>query len=242
MRQKRVVKIVPTEFINEARDLREISVLVDMGCEVTVVAKETTTLQQEFPFSVVRLSSRPLSTLTKNATLNRIASIYTWQKTIRTLHPEILSCHDILCLLIGWISNLFNSQKAKLVYDSHEFEYARNVKRTCLVKFIIKQLERFLIKKAELTIVVNDTIASAVQKLHNLPDMPTVVRNIPSYWNLDMSKIKERKDSFKLNYGIKEDEALVLYQGAVAQGRGIEKSIETMKYLSQARLVILGGG
>lgn len=237
----KVLKIVPYDFKNASRDLREISTLHSLGCDITILAKETDN-PIDVGYHIERLSSRPLSKYTKNPAINRIVSIFTWSMKARSLHPEIISCHDVLCLFIGWLSTLFVSKKPSLVYDSHEFEYARNIKRSRFEKYLIKYFERFLIQKCAFSIMVNKIIAEEVKKLHHLEDLPIIVRNIPNFWDLDLQLISKNKFAFIKEHGIGEKEALILYQGGIVPGRGIKKSIEAMKYLNDARLIIMGDG
>ena len=236
----KVLKIVPNEFINESRDLRELSVLSSLNCDITVIAKESTTSNNN-GYNVIWLGTRPVYRLIKNLNINRIVSIFVWAKSVRAQRADIISCHDIDALLIGWLSNCFKFKKSYLVYDSHEFEYARNVKRYGIVKFLVKYLERFLMNRCAFSIMVNDTIADEVMKLHHLEKRPIVVRNIPDFNDVDMNIIKEMKISFKKEHNIQNAESLILYQGGVVHGRGIEKAIEALSYVENARFIVLGG-
>ena len=238
----RVVKLLPNDFMNESRDLREISTLISLGCDVHVVAKETNRTPPHYTFDVTRMTSRPLSNYTNSPSINRLASLYLWTKKVRELKPNIISCHDKLCLLIGWLSTLFLTNKPALVYDSHEFEYARNEKRGFLKKMYVKYQERFLIKKCAFSIMVNDSIADAVKQLHHLDKRPIVVRNIPNYWNLDDNVILENRKALMKKYNIDSNETLVLYQGGVTTGRGIENAIKALKNIGNSRLIVLGNG
>ena len=90
--------------------------------------------------------------------------------------------------------------------------------------------------------MVNDTIADEVQKLHHLKERPEVVRNIPNYWNLDFDFITRRKVDFRKEHGITEGEKIVLYQGGIIEGRGVEKAISAIAKIDNVRLVIMGYG
>lgn len=238
----KVVKIVPNGFVHASRDLRELSTLRSLGCEVHVVAKEIGVTYPQYEFEVIRMTSRPLSKYTNVPSVNRLISLLQWSKRVRELKPTIISCHDKYCLLIGWLSTLFLAKKPKLVYDSHEFEYARNEKRGILKKCFVKYQERFLIKKCAFSIMVNDSIADAVMKLHGLKQRPIVVRNIPNYWILDKESILSNKRVLMKEYNIDESETILLYQGGVTTGRGIENAIKALKFLDKTRLIILGNG
>lgn len=237
----KVVKIIPNTFENESRDLREISTLKSMGCNVIVVAKESDN-PIDHGVETIRLSSRPLGRFVSNPVVNRLASLYMWSVKVRSLKADVLSCHDIICLFIGWLSTLFIKRKPLLVYDSHEFEYARNVNRSSISRCIIMYFERFLIKKCAFSIMVNKTIAEEVQKLHGLKECPVVVRNIPVSWDLDYAYLERRKNEFLKDNGISDYYSIILYQGGLLTGRGIEKSIEALSYVEDAVLLILGSG
>ena len=237
----KVVKLVPNEFLNESRDLRELSVLSSLNCDITVIAKESTT-SNNYGYNVIRLGTRPVYRWIKNLNINRIASIFVWAKCVRVQRADIISCHDIDALLIGWLSNYFKLKKSYLVYDSHEFEYARNDGRNTIQLFIIKHLERFLMKRCAFSMMVNDSIAEEVVKLHHLKTRPVVVRNIPYYWNLDEQLLFERKVSFKNDYHIPNEAKIVLYQGGLMKRRGIENAIKAVSKLDNVYLLILGNG
>ncbi len=239
----RVVKIVPNNFVNQSRDTREIVTLLEMGYDVTIIIKEEGRGEYNGPLRdlMMPLPSRPLIKHTGNVLVNRIYSFYLWVRTVRRQKADVLSCHDIICLYIGWISTLFLKNKPKLVYDSHEFEY-ENGSRRPFWKWCMKYLERFVIKKCSMVMMVNDTIAEQVQKLHNLKDRPRVVRNIPDYWELDNQVIAENRARFRNKYGIMDEETIVLYQGGIIEGRGVEKAIQMVSITDGVRLVIMGYG
>ena len=76
-------------------------------------------------------------------------------------------------------------KKVKLIYDSHEFELGRNVKRRKAALTLVKWWEGFLMKRCVFSIMVNDTIADEVMRIHNLKNRPIVIRSTPNLWNID---------------------------------------------------------
>lgn len=238
-----VIKIVPSVFENENRDLREISVLHDLGCDVIVVAKGGSDgVCKREKYDLHRITSRPLSSFTNSIFINRICSFFTWTRYVRRLHGDILSCHDLICLVIGWLSIIGLKNKPKLVYDSHEFEVERNVKRNKVERYIVKSVERFLMNKASLNLMVNDSIADAVQSLHHLVERPIVVRNLPSLWVIDESVCQLKRMELCKMYSVPVDSFLMMYHGGVTFGRGIENIIQTIAKLDNVILIILGNG
>lgn len=239
---KCVLKIAPSEWVNESRDKRELSVINELGATVLVMAKgkKTGIIDEVDGFQVYRVSTRPLGNRMPN-TINRIVSIFTWAWQVRKIGPQIISGHDIFAVFIGYLSGLFmcKERKPKLVYDSHEFEIGRNTKRNKFQILAITYLERFLIKKCEFTIVVNDSIADEVQKIHKLDKRPIVVRNIPETWEIDTEICKKQRQKMleKLSDSVK---ILLMYHGSVGERRGIEILLDTIADIKDAGVIILG--
>ena len=115
------------------------------------------------------------------------------------LQGDVWSCHDLSSLKMAWFATRFRICKPKLIYDSHEFELGRNVKRTRLQKWSIKQWERFLMKRCVFSIMVNDSIADEVQQIHKLKERPIVVRSTPNNWQIDSEACKKVREEF-INY------------------------------------------
>lgn len=202
--KKLVVKVCISEWSNASRDKRELSVCRELGADVKVVAKgnpqDKGRLDNVAGFDVYRLSARPIRVFP--VVCNRIVSIFTWAKYVYGMNADIISGHDITGLTIAWLSNFFKtkSQKAKLIYDSHEFEIGRNVQRNIFQIWVITAWERFLIGKSEFMIVVNDSIADEVVKLHKLKKRPVVVRNIPPHWNVDEEECRIVREQFLADF------------------------------------------
>lgn len=196
---KLVLKICCGTWDNASRDKRELSVCRDLGLQVLVMAKgeEKDKYREDNVdgFEVLLFSTRPLGLHVPNA-INRFISVFTWAHYARKLKPTIISGHDIFALTIGFLSNLLQREKATLIYDSHEFEIGRNKKRNRLQLWWITHLERFLMKRCAFSIMVNDSIADEVQRIHKLKERPIVVRSTPNYWEIDESVCQQRRNEF----------------------------------------------
>lgn len=239
----KILKICIGTWENASHDKRELLVCRELGADVEVVAKGDENHPEGLVdgFYVNRLSARPL----KHApiALNRMLSIFSWAAYIRKRKDvNILSCHDLPALVIGYLSNFFKKKKAKLVYDSHEFELGRNKKRNAVQKWWIRISEGFLIKKCDLVLMVSDCIADEVQRIHHLKTRPYVVRNIPPKWELDFMKAEQIKKMFLEKMHMPEDTCIIMYHGGVAKHRGIENLLEAVSQTEQAAVVILGNG
>ena len=114
---------------------------------------------------------------------------------IRTakLNADVLSCHDLSALHMAYLATWWKRKRPKLIYDSHEFELGRIGSRTKLQNVYVKHLERFLIRRCAFSIMVNDSIADEVQKIHKLKQRPIVVRSTPEKWTVDPEETKKKR-------------------------------------------------
>ncbi len=239
---KKFVKLLVGEFVNETRDLREINCIKEIGTmDIVVVAKgeKNSILSHDFYELHTRIT-RPLRILSNS--INQFISFWLWVRYIRTLNADIISAHDIIALGIAYCSSLFSASHPKLIYDSHEFEMGRNSDRSKSLSFLIRYLERFLMKKCAFSIMVNDTIADEVQRIHKLKVRPLVIRSVQEYIEVDSNLIREQRKVFSKRFNFESDDFLVMYHGAIMDGRGIENIIQALGRVSGVKCVILGFG
>ena len=230
-----------------SRDKRELGLLRELGHRVIVMDKgeknEIIHLEKDYLIHHRKVRN-PVAGKYKK-TLQRILSIPLWAIYARSLQPDCISCHDLIALFIGWMSTWFMSKKKrpKLVYDAHEFEAGRNTdgKRGKFTKWMIPKAEKFLMKKCAFSIMVNDSIADAVQKAYGLKTRPVVVRNIPPYWEIDEKVCEGQRRSFCDQLGV-PDALLVMYHGAIMRGRGLETLLQAIKIDEHICGIIVGFG
>lgn len=244
---KLFLKIVLNDFSNENRDKRELSVINKFNYKAIVMAKgEHNEIIVDQNYEIHRRITRPLGDYKLLDLLNRLVSCIIWVIYARKLKPYCISCHDLGALIIGWISTLFvpKGNRPLLVYDSHEFELGRNINgtRNKLSLLLIGKLEKFLMKKCAFSIMVNESIAKEVKKIHKLDTMPVVVRNIPEYWNIDKNICYERKKDICNQLNIPHDTFLVMYHGGILKNRGIENLLLSINKNNNIAGIILGDG
>lgn len=237
------LKICGGIWENESRDLRELSVIREIGADIEVIAKGefTGVVEQIEGYEVTRVSTRPLGKHFPNS-INRIVALFTWAHFIRRFEADIISGHDLLGLLIGYMSNFKKKKKAKLIYDAHEFEAGRAGGHKRISKFFIIYLERFLMSKCTFSIMVNDSIADEVQRLYKQKKRAIVVRNIPEYLNINEEVIKRTRNYILAELGADKDTFLVMYHGAIFRERGIEIILQAISKLKNVCGIILGDG
>ena len=120
-----------------------------------------------------------------------------------------------------------------LVYDSHEYftEVPELIGRP-FVKAIWTGLEKLLVPRVDAAYTVCDSIAEVYRDLYQVDFK--VVRNLPVCSQTEMPT-NETPILLKLP-------KIILYQGALNLGRGIEASIRAMQYVDGAELWLAGDG
>ncbi len=150
---------------------------------------------------------------------------------------DILVANDLDTLSANFFASVLSKNGLnKLVYDSHEYftEIPELVNRP-FIKRIWEKAEKTYLPKIKHSYTVCKSIADIYNNLYGLN--MKVVRNVPpaNSENIDYSladKIKYRVAARKV----------VIYQGAVNVGRGIEFAIKSIKLLENTVLIIAGGG
>ncbi|MCW0481433.1 glycosyltransferase [Gaoshiqia sediminis] len=124
-------------------------------------------------------------------------------------------------------------RRKKLVFDSHEYftEVPELVKRPKVQAFW-KKIERLLVPGVKQAITVCDSIADLYQQEYGVPFR--IVRNLPLRTPKVTVAPKKKIDT--------NEQKVILYQGALNRGRGLEHAIRAMQYTEQAQLWLAGDG
>lgn len=141
----------------------------------------------------------------------------------------ILLSNDIDTLIPNYlVSKLF---RIPLVFDSHElFSEVPELTNRPFIKSIWRKIEDFLIPKIKNKYTVCGSIAEYYKSIYNTSF--DVIRNVPIK-SIDLNELKS-------NISLKKN--AIIYQGALNKGRGLELIIETMMYLDDVFLYIVGDG
>ncbi|WP_295586066.1 glycosyltransferase [uncultured Subdoligranulum sp.] len=241
---KFLLKMCVNEWDSASRDKRELAVCRELGMRTLVMARgeneDYGRPDKVDEFDVLRYTTRPLGGKVP-VVVNRIISAFQWAYAARKMHPDIISGHDIIALGIAWISTWFQGQnKPSLVYDAHEFELGRYTggARKQIVTVFIKRAEKFLMKRCAFSIVVNDSIANALQQVHHLEQRPVVVRSTPTLWVRDEDAISRNRRAMLAEMpGVRY---LLMFHGNLARARGIPDLIRAASRYSDTGVVLMG--
>ncbi|EUJ45770.1 glycosyltransferase [Paenilisteria rocourtiae] len=149
----------------------------------------------------------------------------------RCRKPDFYHAHDLNTLPQAHIAAKFRMKQKALIYDSHEVQTSREGYHGSIHGFI----EALYIKTVDFMIVENDTRAKYNEKIYGF--LPEVLHNYPE---LDVTPTKTTSLHEELN--LPQDEHILLYQGVINPGRGLEKLVAAAPFFKKGTLVFIGNG
>ncbi len=227
MKNKRILVGVNNDLVTDARVHKVCTSLQEAGYEICLIG----------------LRRRNSAELERNYTIRRFPM---WFKGGPLLYAEFntrLLCtllfskgDAILCNDTDAVLACFFASKIRripLIFDAHElFPELPEVVNRPFIRKVWQKVEDWVFPHLKHCYTVCQSIADYYHRRYGL--RMAVVRNIPSREPEDV-QIKPVELGRKEKY-------MLLYQGAVNVGRGIEWLIETMQHLEECCLVICGEG
>ena len=142
---------------------------------------------------------------------------------------DLLLSNDLDTLLPNYLVSVL--QKKNIVYDSHElFPEIPELVDKPFVKKCWSTLEAWILPKLKNTYTVCNSIADYYDEKYNTK-FKTIL-NLPNKKELELGSFPFKTAGKKV----------IIYQGAVNIGRGLELMIDTMEFLDNCILVIIGNG
>jgi len=149
------------------------------------------------------------------------------------VRADLFLANDLDTLPAVWMASKL--RRIPYVFDSHEYftEVPELVNRRVVQK-IWKGIEGLLLPGTRFMITVNKEIAKLFEQEYNVKAQ--VLMNVPCKLRGDSQEpLGQIPKSF-------EGKILILYQGAVNEGRGLEEIIDAMPKIPGHALLIIGGG
>jgi len=227
-RKKRVLMAVTNDLVSDNRVHKIAVTLMDMGFDVTLAGRD-------YPSGKIRLE-RPYHIRRFSLWFNKGPQFYA-NYNIRLFFYLLAHRFDVV------VSNDLDTLPAcfyasrltgrKLVYDSHEYftEVPELINRPRVKRFWEK-IEKRILPRLTYCYTVCQSIADIYQEKYGTNFR--VVRNIP--FKIGDLSIEGYLPPFPT------DKPVVIYQGAVNLGRGIEEAILAMHQIDDVLLVIVGIG
>jgi len=235
----KIIMVVMNNFISDTRIIKEANSLVSDGHSVTVIAMKTpqaVAYEKMGGFDVHRLFLRTRQ-WPKWIFVQAIKYLEFMIKSliqIKQSCPDVVHSHDLPALPIAWLASILMT--IKTIYDSHEFWLGLNrpIFRTKFGKWIVRQVEGFLIQRVNSVITINQTIAEQLAQIYGVP-LPVIVMNAQKITNPPQS------DKLQSLLNIEVNTFVVIYAASFQPGRGLEQLIESTQYFEENMLLILMG-
>jgi len=262
---KKIAMVVWNEFRNDARVLKEAETLQFSGFQVTVYALHTPGITQEFEtlssgVRVVRVARSPLWKLRKgkdhsvvagssaeNKAVGPIGKMSISRQVLRIVarlwthfgliykmvksQPDVVHAHDVNTLPTAWLVSVLT--RSPLIYDAHEISTDREGYSS--FRSVVGWVEKHLMPRAVGTITTTDIRAKFFARAYGI-SRPLVMQNRPRY------VLVERSERIRNELNFQETWPVVLYQGGLQQGRGLENLVEAASQVPNAYFVFIGGG
>jgi glycosyltransferase involved in cell wall biosynthesis len=228
MTKKHLVVAVTNDMVTDQRVDRICRSLVAAGLDVTVVARvlPVSIPVTGRPYRVVRFKLPFLKGMLFYASYNFRLFFY-----LLFTRLDAITANDLdtlpACRLVSII------RRKPIVYDSHEYytQVPELVSRP-RVRHVWEVIEKMCFKRLKNVSTVCLSIANVYQRQYGVN--VHVVRNVPMR-NVQISDIKK-------DIPVKPDEKIIIYQGALNLGRGIEKVIDAMEFIDNVKFIVAGGG
>ena len=219
--------------------MRECKSLAENGYEVIVLAYWMDNLKENE--SQDGYTIKRLKLISKSWTNNSIVQVFKYIEflvrallAIKSIQPKICHGHDPSGLFVAYFAKVL--WNCKLIYDSHELwghtSHMKNYNR--ILYKIGGVFEKYIIKKTNIVITVNNSIGDILKKNTGKEGIK-IIRNISENNSVNL---KTNRSRLKLP----NSKFILIYIGSLAQGRGVDRLIKSMKNVHQnIGLAIIGG-
>lgn len=218
-----IILTVTNDLVFDQRMIRICRSLVNAGYDIELVGREK---QQSLPLASYGFQQTRLRCFFERGKL------FYLEYNLRLLIYLYFRSFDIICsidldtLLPGYLVSRWRSRV--LVYDAHEYftEVPEVVNRPA-IKWIWSVLAAWIIPRVKYAYTVGDCLAKEFQNRYGTSF--SVIRNLPM-------------QRTEVAHPLPDQVPILLYQGYLNEGRGLELAIGAMRQLPEAQLWLAGEG
>lgn len=222
----RIIVSVTNDLVTDNRVHKVCASLAAFGFEILLIGRK---------FSFSEKVSRSYSTRRFRLMFNKGPFFYA-EYNIRLFffllfsRADIFLSNDLDTLPANYWASKFRRKKS--VYDSHEYftEVPELIGRSGTQK-IWKRIEKRLVPRIKNAYTVCDSLANIYSEKYHVPFK--VIRNVP---------LRNQENVSKDEVELPNDKKIILYQGSLNIGRGLEQVISAMKFIENAVFLIIGEG
>lgn len=227
--EKNVYICVTNDLVTDERVDRTAGLLASAGCEVCLLGRK---LPHSPGISARSYRTKRFRLLANNGFLFYACfNLRLFLFLITRKHVDLIVANDLDTLAACFFASRL--RRTKIVYDSHEYftEVPELINRKFVRSFWIF-MEKLLVPRLELAYTVNRSIAQIYRNKYGTSFQ--VIRNLPL--------LKQPVVHFKRFTLPDADRKIVIYQGAINLGRGIEQVIDAVKSMDKVVFIIAGSG
>jgi glycosyltransferase involved in cell wall biosynthesis len=214
-----------------SRALRQLRALDELGCRVEALGLGPPPVPGEIAERVhLRVLPRPegrgplffwrAHRLFRREVLDRPAAVY----------------HASDLYVLPALAAAANRHGGALVLDARElYPHVDATAGKPWARWLWSAVERHYLPRTGAVLTVNDSIADRMAETYGI-ERPVVSRNVPPRQHVP------RTDALRERLGIPSGQRIVLYQGLVRAGRGLERLVDAMRDVPDAALVVIGDG
>lgn len=225
--RRKVCVTVINDLVTDQRVQRVAGTLVEEGFEPVLIGRK---LKRSLPVGLPWKTRRFRMLFTKGPLFYFFYNLRLFFYLLLGKKPELILANDLDTLGAGFLVSRLRG--IPLLYDSHEYftEVPELVGRA-RVKAIWERIEAGIVPKLKWAMTVSQPIASAYHSRYGTTF--EVVRNLP------VKKDRSGADGWRARFPGRK---ILLYQGAVNKGRGIELLVDAMAHLEGCQLIVAGDG
>ncbi|MBI4946092.1 MAG: glycosyltransferase [Bacteroidetes bacterium] len=252
---KKIIISVTNDLVSDQRTHKTALSLTKWGTSVLLIGRKR--------FNSLPLNVRPYKTKRFRLLFNKGPCFYAEYNTRLFFYLlfasfDIAVSNDLDTLPANFTATKLRGKK--LVYDSHEyFTEVPELKGRNTTRRIWLAIEKFILPKVKYSYTVCDSIAKIyhakygiqMKVVRNLPESgvhnkshpSSVIRHPSSVIRHQPSVIRHQPSVISSVLKFKNgDKKIIIYQGALNVGRGIETVIRAMQLLEDAVFVVIGDG
>lgn len=229
MKNKRVIVSVINDLATDQRVARSCAVLCELGWEVVLVGR---VLPNSMPIN------RPYQCVRFRLPINKgplFYAVYNLRLFFYLLFNrcDLLFSNDLDTLLPNFL--ISKLKRKPIIYDSHEyFTEVPEIQNRPFVKKTWQFIEKVCLSRLKSMITVSNSIADLFRDKYQIK--VDVIRNVPT-------KTQISDESTRVQLGLPLDKFIVILQGAgINIDRGAEEAVESMNFVENAILLIVGSG
>lgn len=156
------------------------------------------------------------------------------QKVLTTKFDFIFA-EDVYCLPVCVLAAKI--KRAKVIYDCRElYGFLAGLRNRSLIQKLWRIVENSFISKADLILTTGEMDSDFIKSNYGIKNNLLLIRNLPLF----------KKSSTPVNYykllNIENSKKILLYQGVILSGRGIDIVFKLLESTDEFVFVIVGGG